>query len=510
MLQIVKVLSSKTFLKYVLIDSFLLVNLTWIIQHYKLFFMLCSSCIVAVVIYRMFKYLIDLCSSTETDNADLFQIKLKYFLFRNESFYKLIKNVLFNKNYLRKKFEESYFAQTARADSTSDIDSSSKYSKITKNLIKNELEIFFEKFSKNFIETWYLPYISRDEQFLNEVRFQLVLIINNILSTRFMKLRRIDFLSNFSHFLNRKFFNLYLNYVIKNQKSKSDLLDLNLLHPAVRNCPQSEIAYQKRFVQIMLRKSGANLNINSLFVEEFFMQIIGKNCAETIINLLSKPNFLYFTLAYLINKEKTLAAFAHTKKAPPDFEEEKFSLDEDYSNQNSFIFETDDTLPDLEENDNDNVSNELNRKMDDVFFEVLDQKSNANNNTNVNQLESFHHRFKITHIQIESTETCVETNSGKEYTNYSIILNYKLGKDESGELHEKLVKRRYKEFLELKTKLEQISSLHVYLKKIQAPRRYMNLPIGKMDQDTIEKRKRKLDIYLNVITEFFSYNIKKS
>ena len=62
----------------------------------------------------------------------------------------------------------------------------------------------------------------------------------------------------------------------------------------------------------------------------------------------------------------------------------------------------------------------------------------------------------------------------------------------------KSVKRRYKEFVDLQSKMEENPLLKPLLKNIKAPSKFLNLPIGNMENEIIERRRKKLNEYLNV------------
>lgn len=70
----------------------------------------------------------------------------------------------------------------------------------------------------------------------------------------------------------------------------------------------------------------------------------------------------------------------------------------------------------------------------------------------------------------------------------------------------KTIKRRYKEFISLQKGLEDNNMFKLYLKNIKGPSKF-NLSIGNMEHDTVEKRRKKLNEYLNV--NFFLKNKKK-
>lgn len=64
----------------------------------------------------------------------------------------------------------------------------------------------------------------------------------------------------------------------------------------------------------------------------------------------------------------------------------------------------------------------------------------------------------------------------------------------------KTIKRRFKEFVVLQKSLEENNTLRMHLNKhnIKGPSKF-NFPIGNMGEDLIEKRRKKLCEYLNVI-----------
>lgn len=61
----------------------------------------------------------------------------------------------------------------------------------------------------------------------------------------------------------------------------------------------------------------------------------------------------------------------------------------------------------------------------------------------------------------------------------------------------KFVNRRYKQFISLQKDLENNYLIKHYLKNLKGLSKF-NLPIGNMEQELVEKRRRKLNDYLNV------------
>lgn len=65
----------------------------------------------------------------------------------------------------------------------------------------------------------------------------------------------------------------------------------------------------------------------------------------------------------------------------------------------------------------------------------------------------------------------------------------------------KKLKRRYKEFVQLQKSLEENPQLKHFLKNIKTPAKYLALPIGNMESEFVEKRRKRLNDYLNVIDD---------
>lgn len=61
----------------------------------------------------------------------------------------------------------------------------------------------------------------------------------------------------------------------------------------------------------------------------------------------------------------------------------------------------------------------------------------------------------------------------------------------------KKLKRRYKEFVQLQKSLEENPHFKHFLKNIKTPGKYL-LPIGNMETELVEKRRKRLNDYLNV------------
>jgi hypothetical protein len=70
------------------------------------------------------------------------------------------------------------------------------------------------------------------------------------------------------------------------------------------------------------------------------------------------------------------------------------------------------------------------------------------------------------------------------------------------------VKRRYKEFVDLQVRLEENNELKSYLKNINGPSKFLNIPIMNMDDEIVERRRKKLNDYLKVNTSYLLRKFK--
>ena len=77
----------------------------------------------------------------------------------------------------------------------------------------------------------------------------------------------------------------------------------------------------------------------------------------------------------------------------------------------------------------------------------------------------------------------------------------------------KIIQRRFKEFVTLQKCIEENATFKSYIRNIRGPSKIVNLPIGNMTGEYVEKRRKKLDKYLNVIFVmlfFCIYSIQKN
>ena len=392
------------------IFSFLI---TSVVNNYKFFSLLLTCVLIMLLTYYSINYLMYLSSlnaqndvnNSTNNNDNQFKInkKIAKFLFRNEYVYKFVK-LLFKRKFFKN--ELNVLLNNGNHKNTNlfvdDSSSSINDSNIDKIDLENELKIktdkFFKKFSINFLELWYLPYVSNDTEFLKDAQIQLNYLFNDI----FMRLNntnKLTLFSNFIYLFNENFINMAINHKINNEK-----LHLDQLHPALRNSPTSEIIYNKKIVQIILRKSAPNLHINHPLIEELFMQIIGKNCIELLINLMTKPNFLYYAISLMISKKKTHEAFNTSDTTEREVEEPKNDSKNDLMTSSNTLTESN------ENNEHDKIGSDRVITSSPALSDHITAASNNYQNTCI----------QIYNLRIPFTETGHEVGSGKEYTIYNI------------------------------------------------------------------------------------------
>ena len=287
-------------------------------------------------------------------------------------------------------------------------------------VIKTEIKNFMKKFSKTFIQAWYKPYISDDEQFINEAQLQLELIGFDLFK-RVSCLNKLNFFRYFAHVFN----NYFINFTERNLSTAN--IDINLLHEALHNLPKSEIEHIKNYVKIILNKSAPpELYINDAFIEEIFMQIIGKNCFEKLINLISQPSFLYYSIVLLCNKKF-------------EFEKENETVvDTDVKNINETSFNLNDATNEsidgksidslsliLDVDDNSSLLQRKSESESEYSFNLNSQLDNSEKLTqsdiqNLNQKQDLRNLIEIIEIKVIDTETDYEPKSGDPFTVYII------------------------------------------------------------------------------------------
>ncbi|CAH1774884.1 unnamed protein product [Owenia fusiformis] len=105
-------------------------------------------------------------------------------------------------------------------------------------------------------------------------------------------------------------------------------------------------------------------------------------------------------------------------------------------------------------------------------------------------------------IGISSTEVMNEYRSKGTYVLYIIEYQAFYSNPEGAPiLCKRIVRRRYREFVNLQERLEGKPYFKNSLKDVKGPSRWASMPFGKMDQRSVEGRRKKLEKYLQTIAE---------
>lgn len=296
----------------------------------------------------------------------------------------------------------------------------------------------------------------------------------------------------------------HLNIAIEAALTKQPLV-LDTMHPAVRAMPLTEIAYNRRFVQLIMRKSTSNFYLSHALIEEFFVSILGKNCLDKIIQMVKQPKFLYYMICLMCDKKRTRSELS-TKKS---------RAQEDHKQLNDLTVKQNDITSEIQPSD---ALDESSSNIDEAISEensAID-KSDHNlyqefNDRNLNSFKSFTYssssysnssmNSQIVSLEVASAETNYELKTGKQYTSYIIKIEYldksnNKAQPNSKAVYSRVLKRRFKEFVSLQKKLEENHLYQSFLKNIKGPSKFINLSIGNMEELVIEKRRKKLNEYL--------------
>lgn len=424
----------------ILLDLILFILFVLLVSEYKLYFLIITFIAITYVTKEFLYKLINLSDT-----------KRKTF-FKNEFIYLLFKHYL-NKQKEKKSHLQDELQKIMLINSTKD-----RLCLKSDLNVSLEIHLFMTKFSANLLEKWFFPYISKNDRFPKEAQSQLEMLFTDLFYS-FNKIDKLEFSAQIILLFNKNFYNIAIDYFQTNKISIEDL------HPAVRNGVQSEINYMRRFVQIILRKTTSNLNIDYQLVEDFIVELVGKNCVEKLVHLLANPKFIFYAISLLCNENETRSEFKKRKEKV-----KKSQLNEIEKEPNQFV-ETLNTNK-SEINENFKSKNEtMNRS--NLNLEILNQRklfdyeSNLYEEFNEKNLLSYKASTSseydsdidiiIVSLDISSTETNFEVKTSKQYTSYNVKIEYKqkLFNNSHSPIIVKNFKRRFKEFVLLQKKLEE-------------------------------------------------------
>jgi hypothetical protein len=257
-------------------------------------FVIATSALMTLFTYKLCMFLFKFAFLKADSDTNLSY--LNRFVFENEYLYKLL---------VTKKSEPSY--QQALYKTTGQVFS------LTHDAEESDLEIeiksFTSKLSENFLQSWYNKYVSINEDFPDQAKMQLEFLLADIF-TNFTKINKTVLCQDLMFTFNENFLNISRNHL--NSKDS--------LHQALQNLPKSEIDYMKDCIQLILQKSYFNSKtLSDAFINEFVLQVIGKNCLEKLINSVTQPSFIFYSIIILCGDTCELEKTTQKNEKQPDF-----------------------------------------------------------------------------------------------------------------------------------------------------------------------------------------------
>lgn len=104
-------------------------------------------------------------------------------------------------------------------------------------------------------------------------------------------------------------------------------------------------------------------------------------------------------------------------------------------------------------------------------------------------------------ICITDTETATENRGANQYTLYTIQYDAVYEDQGTPRVRTNVVKRRFREFINLQNRLEDNPEYKKSLKDVKGLTKWLSLPFGNMDKNSIEKRKKTLEIFMKALLE---------
>ena len=272
-----------------------------IFSTYKLYALVITFLLSSVLVFYSTSYFVQMTLSRapnqhETASCDTLtlQRQLALFLFRNEFVYRLIRATLVRKRTLAEHIlVDSLWTQAAavetRVEPTRVVVVAADEAV---DQLQDETRTFLNGFSTRYLESWYVPYVSDNRQFLAGVQQELALIMSDV----FARLGALDKLDLFAR----------ATRIVNEHVSAAESNRRRRLHPALEHMPHSQIGHLTRLAKSLLRSSAAGLQLQHVPIREHILsQIIGKMCLMSLVDLLATPGFVYYAICMLISREKT-------------------------------------------------------------------------------------------------------------------------------------------------------------------------------------------------------------
>jgi hypothetical protein len=389
-------------------------------------FVLITSGLISIFTYKLCMFLFKFAFLNANSDSNLSY--LSKFLFENEYLYKLL---VTDTNQMQPKAN----CLSKQASQLFDLTNEA-----TDSVLEVEIKAFSSRFSEYFIQSWYIRHVSTNDEFVSESKMQLEYLLSGLLK-KFSTINKLSLCQEIAFTFNENFLNMASN----NAANK------DLLHSALQSSPKTEIEYMKNCVQFILKKFSYNARLlNDSFVSEFFLQIVGKNCLEKSINLLSQPNFIFYSIILLCGKsyelgkkrnmlvenipdsldskvQKHISATSSSKELCIEqtvFDLNKPDADKDYENLTDTESDLHSLMFDFKTSTDELDSNELRFSESDSTDTnnqgTMDTLSSIDNDHDADSSRFYHNDIGSMSVKILTTETDYDSKTGTPFTLFNV------------------------------------------------------------------------------------------
>lgn len=308
---------------------------------------------------------------------------------------------------------------------------------------------------------------------------------------------------------------------------------------------ENEIIYLKSLISILLTEYLDTHLQDSKTPHVLLVEILTYNVAKPVFDLLSNSEFLHECIVHILSdetlitippdaesSEKDFAQFKDVQEDDNEFKDamEVFSSREEMSHQSSHHIEHKGHQESLNGNTQTSTDNKIGAQVakeeelaaslqthipnDKTEESSLAVASDSRAREHIEESQRFYlgsfddiketcqqtpKLFKS--ICITNTETATENRGANQYTLYTIQYDAVYEDQGSPRVRTNVVKRRFREFINLQNRLEDNPEYKKSLKDVKGLTKWLSLPFGNMDKNSIEKRKNTLENFMKSLLE---------
>lgn len=308
---------------------------------------------------------------------------------------------------------------------------------------------------------------------------------------------------------------------------------------------ENEIIYLKSLISILLTEYLDTHLQDSKTPHVLLVEILTYNVAKPVFDLLSNSEFLHECIVHILSdetlitippdaesSEKDFAQFKDVQEDDNEFKDamEVFSSREEMSHQSSHHIEHKGHQESLSGNTQTSTDNKIGAQVakeeelaaslqthisnDKTEESSLAVASDSRAREHIEESQRFYlgsfddiketcqqtpKLFKS--ICITNTETATENRGANQYTLYTIQYDAVYEDQGSPRVRTNVVKRRFREFINLQNRLEDNPEYKKSLKDVKGLTKWLSLPFGNMDKNSIEKRKNTLENFMKSLLE---------